>query len=183
MKQTYYLYLYAQMLEVAASIWLCDEKYLKSKSKYLFCVSNQGPYASVYNRLSCEWIVLPHRRFSLISFFKLLKFCVKHKIKVVHSHGRGAGIYSRFLKIFIKNIKVIHTFHGINFNNTFAGKLKVFVDRTLNYFTSTLVFVSDSELEEARNLNLLKKKNEQNKVIYNGINILEIRKKVYSYKK
>lgn len=64
------------------------------------------------NRIK-ETIFIPYRKFSLKSLSKLKHFIKDNKIDIVHSHGNGAGIYSRLLKILCPSVAVIHTFHGI----------------------------------------------------------------------
>jgi glycosyltransferase involved in cell wall biosynthesis len=85
---------------------------------------------------------LPHRRFEVASFFRLLRWARVNKIRVVHSHGRGAGIYARLLKIFNKKLRIVHTFHGIHFSMmTFTWV----AERLLRGLTNKFVFVSESE--------------------------------------
>ena len=122
------------------------------------------PFGEKFQSLSKEHFPLQHRYFSFVSFFKLLFFLKKRNIKILHSHGRGAGIYSRFLKIF--SFKVIHTFHGIHKESN----IKLFVDKYLKYLTDLFILVSDSELRDAERLN----QTIQNKsiIIYNGLDIV-----------
>jgi glycosyltransferase involved in cell wall biosynthesis len=86
---------------------------------------------------------LPHRRFNLGRAFGLLQFCRTHNIEIIHSHGRGAGSYSRFLALF--GFRVIHTFHGANQESP----LKCWIESPLQHLTEKFICVSQSEKEIA----------------------------------
>jgi len=69
--------------------------------------------APLNQQYGCQWqqllgekkfFVLPFRSFKLISFLKLVSFIKSNQINVIHSHGKGAGLYSRLLKIFLAQI-------------------------------------------------------------------------------
>ena len=94
---------------------------------------------------------LPHRQFSFLVLLSLAQFIRQNQILVVHSHGRGAGIYSRLLGLLLgrHGVKVIHSYHGIHHEPTLMGHFKFWVDRFLQYFTDEFVFVSQSEYRDA----------------------------------
>ena len=100
---------------------------------------------------------------------KLERFIKEKKIDIVHSHGRGAGVYSRPLKKLCKGIKVVHTFHGIHYENKniiVCAGIKT-VEPVLCKMTDMAICVSEQEREEAVNMHFA----ERNKsvVIYNGV--------------
>ena len=88
-------------------------------------------------------IPIEERKFRLITFIKLFTFCINEKIDIIHSHGRGAGIYSRILKL--TGVKVIHTYHGIHKEKNFVGMLKFLIDKSLKFLTDVFIFVSNDE--------------------------------------
>jgi len=99
-------------------------------------------------------IIIPHRKFSLKSLLKLKSFVKKNKIDIIHSHGKGAGIYSRLL-FPLTAVPVIHTFHGIHIDN-YGKVLKAFyilLERFLNFFTKYFIAVSASEKQKTIELN------------------------------
>jgi len=112
-----------------------------------FCACpNQEPY---YNKIINEGIPvfkLPHRKFEIKSFLALLKWTKVNDIMVVHSHGRGAGVYARLLKLFNKRLKVVHNFHGIHIEKK---GLALIVARLLGVLTNKFVLVSRSEQQIA----------------------------------
>jgi glycosyltransferase involved in cell wall biosynthesis len=108
----------------------------------------QEPYASQFHTLTKKFFELPPRSFSLVAFFRLLRVVRRARVDVIHSHGRGAGIYSRLLGLFT-GVRVLHTFHGINREPSLKGRLKLLVDQVLSYFPFTPIYVSENESREA----------------------------------
>lgn len=123
----------------------------------LFCASpNQDPYADQFKLLSRSWIEIPVRRFSPLALLNLYLFIKKNKIDIIHSHGRGAGLYSRILGM-LSVCRVIHTFHGIHRDPTIIGRLKLFTDQLLAYCPFKAVFVSENEEKEAIRFSVIRK--------------------------
>jgi glycosyltransferase involved in cell wall biosynthesis len=129
---------------------------------------------SIYNQ---QWknnprikkiIEIPHRKFTVKKLKLLKKFILQNNIDIVHSHGKGAGIYSRLLKS--KDLKVIHTFHGlgeIEDKGIYKRIKNVYLERFLKKNTNIFISVSYGEKEVAKSyLNL---KDYKIRVIYNGV--------------
>lgn len=114
-----------------------------------------------------------------------MKFIKTNNIEVVHSHGKGAGIYSRLCKLFNPSLKVVHTFHGVASSST--THLRGFISNTVEYCLGNLTdcFICVSEGE--RKIVIEKKLVNVNKVfvVYNGIedkgrkNIQNVSKKIF----
>ena len=119
---------------------------LKHAFTFYCACPDQEPY---YNKIINEGIPvfkLPHRKFEIKSFLALLKWTKVNDIMVVHSHGRGAGVYARLLKLFNKRLKVVHNFHGIHIEKK---GLALIVARLLGVLTNKFVLVSRSEQQIA----------------------------------
>ncbi|CBW25294.1 putative glycosyltransferase [Halobacteriovorax marinus SJ] len=126
----------------------------------------EEPYGKLFIKNSKGFLKLPHRKFQVNTFFKLLIFCKENNINTIHSHGRGAGIYSRLLSPF--GFDVIHTFHGVHRPKNLKERIIIFIESILKFFTKKFISVSDSEMKNAINLNLA---NERDLVVIpNGIN-------------
>lgn len=121
------------------------------------------PFGNKFKSLAKKHFSLKHRYFSFLYMMKLYYFLKNNNINLIHSHGRGAGIYSRLLKVF--GFKVIHTFHGIHKENIF----KISVDFFLKYLTDQFIFSSNSEVKKAIKFKQTIKK--KSIVINNGINL------------
>ncbi len=103
----------------------------------------EGEFADSFKELSSDFFELPHRRFSFRKAFALLKYCRESGITLVHSHGRGAGAYSRFLALF--GLRVIHTFHGVHTPSLLKRKFEFM----LSLLTDQCICVSHSEKQTA----------------------------------
>ncbi|MEC7275458.1 MAG: glycosyltransferase family 4 protein [Bdellovibrionota bacterium] len=148
---------------------------ITNQSSFIAIASpDHKPFYSHFLNVSNEVIKIPPRRFSLITFLRLLSFCKINEIHTVHSHGLGAGIYSRLLGLF--SIHVIHTYHGVHLKQDFSSKLKNYVEKVLSKLDSTLIFVSNSERENAIRLNYSIGNNYL--VIENGIHLKDLEKNV-----
>lgn len=140
--------------------------YASSENFEFFVASPESePFGRIFSEKAKGFFPLPHRKFSLTRLLKLVSYIEKNDIHIVHSHGRGAGIYSRPLSLF--GIRVIHTFHGIHQPKTLSDKVKDFVEKVLGLLTDCFLFVSNSERDQAKKLGILNKGT--NRVIPNGI--------------
>lgn len=136
-----------------------------------FVVSpNDGEYFEKF-KLYSNVIDIDLRHNYLKNILKIKKIVKDNNIHICHSHGRGAGIYSRPLKIIKSSLKVVHTFHGIHYERCGAIKkfLNLTVERLLRNFTDCCIAVSQKEYEEALRLKMAKKNHIY--MIYNGIEI------------
>nr|WP_276315322.1 glycosyltransferase [Devosia salina] len=109
---------------------------------------DEEPYFGRYARLigPNNVIPVPHRAFKLDAFGYLADEIRKRKVALVHSHGKGAGIYSRLLSA-RTGVLVVHTFHGLHVGE--YGRVKkagyLAIERALGWFTGAAICVSDGE--------------------------------------
>ena len=142
---------------------------------YLACPQDR-PYYDLWSESKKikDIFALPHRKFSVKKLLELNKFIKDNDIEMIHSHGKGAGIYSRILKILNPGLKIVHTLHGVHIGE--YGFLKksayVFLERFLTLFTDKFINVSNSENSVCLKLKLFKKS--KSEVVYNGIKALLI---------
>lgn len=94
----------------------------------------------------------------LIAAFKLVKIFKIEKPDIIHTHSSKAGILGRlaakiYNEIFGLKAKIIHTFHGFGFNRyqkAPARFLFVMAEKVAAMISDVLIFVSDSNLSEAK---------------------------------
>jgi glycosyltransferase involved in cell wall biosynthesis len=146
---------------------LASELREKNFADIFIASPQEAPYDEKYKKIALNFCPLPSRSFSFISFLKLVSFCRENKVQVVHSHGRGAGVYSRLLKLL--GYQIVHTFHGVHIENNFKSKVKYYIDRLLSYFTDDLIFVSEDEYQIAKSASITARC--RCHVIYNGIRL------------
>jgi len=90
---------------------------------------------------------IPHRKFSLVTLLSLRNFIKSNKITVVHSHGKGAGVYARTLKLLLPGLKVVHTFHGVHIQEYGLLQKKAYFlfEKTARMLTDKFINVSNGE--------------------------------------
>lgn len=89
---------------------------------------------------------IPRQKFKPGSFFELRRFCRQQEIRLIHSHGKGAGVYSRLLGLSL-GVPVIHTLHGYH-DGRYAPWLKLVYalwEKSASLLTARIICVSVSE--------------------------------------
>lgn len=141
---------------------------------YLACPKDK-PYYSIWkkNSLVKDICFLPHRKFSLNHFFKLLSFIKKNEIRLLQANGKGAGVYGRLIKLFRPKIKIIFAYRGFHiYNYGFFQKRAYFLyEKMMSYLTDKVINVSQGEQDMCVKHGVLKR--ELSKKIYNGISPLK----------
>lgn len=138
---------------------------------YMAYPKDGDPYGKMWAKNSrikgyCE---IPYRKFSLSALWHLRMFIKKNNITKVHSHGQGAGIYSKLLKLLSPSVCVIHTFHGAASINGSPLKNTIYriFNRGLNKTVTRYICVSEGEKRSAITLGYCSANNTN--VIYNGV--------------
>lgn len=93
---------------------------------------------------------LPERAFSPAAARALARFVRRHRIDIIHSHGKGAGLYAR-LVAGMTRARAVHTFHGLHFRHygTAARLGYRLLERTMSAMSSAVIAVIDSEKQVA----------------------------------
>ncbi len=138
-----------------------------SFEKYVACPV-QKPFYDMYKKSDTKLFPLPVRAFSLHRFVELLQYTRRNNIDIIHSHGKGAGIYSRLLGLLTKT-PVVHTFHGIHYEKYSYIKQRFYfiLERCLSLLTKYIINVSDAEYHEGLRMKLFPES--KARVIYNGV--------------
>lgn len=118
-----------------------------SVNVYIAC-PDELPYRKRYADLPNvrEVFDLPHRRFRLRPLLYLMKAIRRHDIALIHSHGKGAGLYGRILAA-LTGRPVIYTFHGLHVGDykPLKRKLYLLLERALGLLTEAAICVSQGE--------------------------------------
>ncbi|MCU0343825.1 MAG: glycosyltransferase [Ignavibacterium sp.] len=112
---------------------------------------------------------IPHRKFTITDLFGLISFIKQNNIKLIHAHGKGAGLYARLAKLFIPNLKIIFTFHGFHPDNYgfFSRVLYIWYEKVAAILTDHFINVSYSENKLSIEYKLFDPSKAS--IIYNGI--------------
>lgn len=91
----------------------------------------------------CE---IPRQKFTLHDLFRLKRFCSERGIELIHSHGKGAGVYARLLGV-LTGLPVVHTLHGYHDARygLWAKKIYAAWESLAAFFTRKIICVSESE--------------------------------------
>jgi len=137
---------------------------------------NDKPYYDKWqrNKKVLGIFELPHRKFKIKKLIGLNQFIKDNQITLIHSHGKGAGIYSRLLKILNPKLKIIHTLHGFHIQEygVIKKNIYIYVEKLFALFTNKFINVSKGEKDICLDFNVFK--SEQSEVIYNGIKPIEL---------
>jgi glycosyltransferase involved in cell wall biosynthesis len=142
-----------------------------------FAVTVAGPPGGSYGRLFTEsgarFVSIRTDRLGLRPFLEVLRLSRQERIDIVHSHGKGAGLYGR-LAARRAGIPAVHTFHGIHHADYPAGLgwAYLVLERGLARMTQAIVHVSESQALEAAALGLAPPS--LSHVIVNGIDAARI---------
>jgi glycosyltransferase involved in cell wall biosynthesis len=140
----------------------------KKVENHIACPNN-GPYFNTFSSITnCKVTLLPHRKFSFYYLFKIYSYVKINNINIIHSHGKGAGIYTKFLKLLLLPVILIHTPHGINQNIEKGIKNKLYLkfENLFKFLIDKIIYVSDSEYRYALKFNLWQ--DCKFSIIYNG---------------
>lgn len=149
---------------------------LSSNYEVFIACPNDKPYYEQWQENTKVKTIykLPHRKFNLEKLFGLNQFIKENQITIVHSHGKGAGIYSRLLKLLNSKLKIIHTLHGFHIQEygTLKKHVYIYIERFLTLLTDKFLNVSNGEKDICLDFNIFK--TDQSEVIYNGIKQIEL---------
>lgn len=143
---------------------------LSAKYSIFIAAPLENPYGSRWEKeLKEHFFQIPHRKFNLKSLLSLIKYIRKNKIEIIHSHGKGAGVYSRMIKIALPHIRVVHTFHGFTTKQYSSRINKIYYcyEYILSKLTDNFIFNSDGEKQTF--ISKIQCARQKMRVIYNGI--------------
>ena len=137
-----------------------------------FTVTVAGPARGTYGRTFTEggarFVGVETDRLGGRPLLDTLRLIREDGVDIVHTHGKGAGLYGR-LAARRASVPTVHTFHGIHYANYRAGLGRAYLalERGLARITSAIVHVSQSQAREAAALGLAPPG--KSHVIVNGI--------------
>ncbi len=124
-------------------------KHLLPNTDVYIAAPDDYPYYQRFGELVGEshLVKIPHRQVTVEAIRRVLSFIKENEIDIIHSHGKGAGMYSRILAV-LSGRKCVHTFHGVHTGE--LGKAgKVFytsIEKLLSYATDYFIGSSKSEV-------------------------------------
>lgn len=151
----------------------------KEKFNSIIAASSNGEFRKEVDKCGFSFSAIELPKFYDSKLLKNIEeICRKNKINIIHSHGGVAGMYARFYKKKYKNVKVIHTIHGIHYMNSgnFIKKyVSHYIEKTLVKYTDRFICVSDADFKTAKEMKIIDP--EKSVVIKNGIDLSRFTKK------
>ena len=112
-----------------------------------------GQYVGRFQQLGVQVVEFPCDKISPVSILQFYKLQSTLKADVIHSHGKGAGFYSRIIPGKHLKARRIHSHHGFHPPKGFSRKrLYMLLERFLSSRMDCLVAVSESEANEVGRL-------------------------------
>jgi len=120
-----------------------------------------------------ETVKLATNRLRPSTLARVVGLVRERRISLVHSHGKGAGLYGR-LAARITGVPAIHTFHGIHFERYAAPARAAYLalERRLSAWTAIVVNVSRTQEREGLALRLFTER--QSRVVQNGVDVARL---------
>ena len=117
-----------------------------------------------------DTIALRADRLRPLVVLRLVRLIRDHGVRLVHSHGKGAGLHAR-LAARLAGVPAVHTLHGLHYERYGAPARAVYLalERRLSAATRVVVNVSRAQEREGLALGLFTAR--QSRVILNGVDV------------
>ena len=145
------------------------------KTKYEVAIAAKGSHAfeKEVRKAGVEFFPVDLPKILRIKYLKpLIEIQQSEKFDIVHTHGGVGGYYGRSLKKRDKDLKTVHTIHGIHYlnnGNFFVRNISKSIEQYLVQYTDMTICETQNDL-----LTALKNKiaaSDKSVVINNGINL------------
>jgi glycosyltransferase involved in cell wall biosynthesis len=120
-----------------------------------------------------ETVELATDRFSAGTLGQLIRLVRERRVRLIHSHGKGAGLYGRLVARAL-GVSAVHTLHGLHFERYGAAKRAAYLalERFLSRWTSVIVNVSRAQEAEGLALRLFDRR--KSRVVVNGVDVARL---------
>lgn len=150
---------------LALSAWL--------RAKGWGCVVAGPPDGALFDRFvrgGVETVALATNRLSPGTLLRLCRLVRARGVSLIHSHGKGAGLYGR-LAAKALGVPAVHTLHGIHFEGYRAPARAAYLalERRLARWTRVVISVSRAQEAEGLALGLFDRR--QSRVVLNGVDV------------
>ncbi|MEH6724633.1 MAG: glycosyltransferase [Hyphomicrobiales bacterium] len=118
---------------------------------YIVCPHDRPYYQRLATLLGQDRMVeIPHRRLRLSAFTRMARAVRDNKIDLIHSHGKGGGVYGRLIAL-VTGRKAVHTQHGMSpetKDKKWFLDHNIWLDLILGKVTDACICVSEGEKNE-----------------------------------
>lgn len=145
----------------------------KEEFEIVIAAPRDGVFFERFQELGVRMMELPIRRLGVRHFLSTVRLIRSLGIQIVHTHGKGPGLYGRLAARWA-GVPAVHTFHGIHYRDypRLGQALYLAMERVLSRLTHTIINVSASQEAEGLSLRLFQPS--QSVVIVNGIDLEDL---------
>ena len=120
-----------------------------------------------------DTVELATNRFRPGTLAALVRLVRRRGVRLIHSHGKGAGLYGRLVAR-VLGVPAVHTLHGLHFERygTVARAAYLTLERRLSRWTRVIVNVSRAQEAEGLALGLFERG--QSRVVVNGVDVARL---------
>ncbi len=126
-----------------------------------------------FGEAGLEAVPLRTDRLGPLTLLRLVRLIRRHRIRLVHSHGKGAGVHGR-LAARLAGVPAVHTFHGIHYERYGAPARAVYLGLERRLATLTRIVVNVSRAQEREGVALGLFATSQSRVILNGVDVARL---------
>jgi glycosyltransferase involved in cell wall biosynthesis len=132
-----------------------------------------GAMAEQFRVAGVETVALPTDRLGPLTPLRLAWLIRRRRARLVHTHGKGAGIHGR-LAARLAGVPAVHTLHGIHYERYASPLRAVYLALERRLSTCTRVVVNVSRAQEREGLELGLFTSGQSRVIRNGVEVARL---------
>jgi glycosyltransferase involved in cell wall biosynthesis len=132
-----------------------------------------GSALPLFEALGVAFVPIATDGLRLGTLRRVIRLVRDRRIEVIHSHGKGAGLYGR-VAARMTGAAAVHTFHGIHYRDYPPGLrgLYLALERRLSRWSHAVVHVSGSQAREAERLAL--EPRDRRHVIVNAVDVAAV---------
>ena len=132
-----------------------------------------GPLFERFRAAGVETVALRTDRLGPLTLLRLVRLIRARGVRLVHSHGKGAGVHAR-IAARLTGVPAVHTFHGLHYERYPAPARLAYLalERRLSVCTRIVVNVSRAQEREGLALGLFT--SGQSRVILNGVDVARL---------
>ena len=132
-----------------------------------------GALIQRFGDIGVQFLPLPTDRLRPSTLPRLVRLARDLGVRLIHSHGKGAGMYARLAAHRLR-LPAVHTFHGIHVDRYGALGRRAYValERQLSRWTDVVINVSRAQEREGLALGLFTRR--QSCVVRNGVDVARL---------
>jgi glycosyltransferase involved in cell wall biosynthesis len=158
-------------------VWDLVRHLPKDEFEPVIAAPRDGVLFDRFRDLGLRVVEFPRLRLGGRHFLLATRLISRWGIDIVHTHGKGPGLYGRLAARWSR-VPAVHTFHGVHYSaySPLGQRIYLTLERRLSRSTHTIINVSASQHAEALGLRLFRP--EQGVAIVNGVDLDEIERRI-----